>query len=208
MPNIDRRTKGRRKKITKAQKKKLSEAMKGNKNAVGAESGRPSEYTAKIGKSVYGLLLMMYPIEKICEALEIPTSTFYRWRDEIPEFREIIYQAKYGADQEVVISLKRKAVGFVKKAVKPIKIKDEKTGADKIINHVYKEYHPPDTRAIEIYLRNRDNTKAKWSNLPAEDTPPQSPTLTINNNTIDITKLSDSAIKEILRAIESGKSKG
>jgi hypothetical protein len=181
--------------------------MEGNKNAVGNEGGRPTGYDSKIGKAVYSMLLSMRPVTEIMQILGIPRETYYRWEREIPEFREYIFQGTHGVDDSIVASLRKKARGYEQRVEKPIKVKDEKTGADVIINHRYVEYHPPDTRAIELWLKNRSNLKNQWSNLPDEATPPP-PTITVNNNSVDISKLSDASIKEILRASNPENTKG
>jgi hypothetical protein len=199
MPN---HKKFKKKPLTAKQRKNLSKAMKGNKNAVGADSGRPHGYDPKKGKHIYRMLLMMVPIKEICKIQEISEATFFRWKEEIPEFRELVYKGQYGVDEEIVASLKKKAAGFKKRIEKPIKVKNPQ-GFDEIVNHKYVEYHPPDTRAIELYLRNRENTKSKWSNLPPEDQPPP-PQPTVNINQIDLSKLDDATIKKLLAAIKPG----
>jgi hypothetical protein len=42
--------------------------------------------------------------------LEIGTTTFYRWQEEFPEFREAIKRGKHEADAEVAHSLYQKAL--------------------------------------------------------------------------------------------------
>lgn len=198
MAKVDRRIKGRRKPINKKQRKKLSEALKGNKNAVGAASGRPAiEYTEKIGKKVRDMLMAMFPITKIAEIIGVHRDTLYKWKGEIVEFSDMWEYGVNGVDHEIVRSLQKRAAGFKKRVEKPIKIKNMQ-GNDEIINHVYTEYHPPDTRAIEIWLKNRSNVKKQWSNLPDEDAPP--PTITVNNNQIDISKLDDETIRKLIGA--------
>jgi hypothetical protein len=198
MPN---HKKFKKKPLTLKQRKNLSKAMKGNKNAVGADSGRPSEYTSKIGKAVYAMLLSMRPVTEIMKILGIPRETYYRWEREIPEFREYIFQGTYGVDDKVVHSLKKKAAGFKVRVEKPIKVKDDETGADKIINHKYVEYYPPDTRAQELWLRNRSNLKKDWSNTPPEDAPPP-PIPTNVMNQIDWSKVDDATIRKLIAAIK------
>lgn len=204
MAKKDGRTKGRRKSITAKQRKKLSEAMVGNKN--GANGGRPIEYTRKLGKAVYGFLLAQYPIDKICEVLEISKDTFYRWKKEIVEFSDFIYQGTHGVDEAVIRSLSRKATGYTRIGVKVVKIKDDITGADRIVNHPVKEYYPPDTRAAELWMRNRSNIKERWSSIPDVDVTPPTPTIDFNN--VDLSKLSDATIKEILAASKPPEPKG
>jgi hypothetical protein len=201
-----------RKKVKKplkpAQRRRLKKAMEGNQNALGNAGGRPPiEYTAKIGKIVYEMHLSMRPVTDICRVIEISPDTYYKWLKEIPEFADKVFQGTEGIDNKITRALSAKAAGFKARVEKPIKVKDEKTGADKIVNHVYVEYHPPDTRAIELWLKNRSNLKNQWSNLPDEATPPP-PTITVNNNAVDISKLSDAAIKEIFRAINPENTKG
>jgi hypothetical protein len=202
MAKVDRRIKGRRKKINKKQRANLAKSMKGNKNAVGADSGRPATYTTAIGKKVRDMLMAMLPVVRIAEILGVHKDTLYTWRKEIPEFYDFWEFGLHGADNQVVRSLQKRAAGFKKRVEKPIKIKDDATGADKIVNHVYTEYHPPDTRAIEMWLKNRPELKKNWSNLPEEDAPPPAPI--IQNNTIDLSQLDDSTIKKIIAAIKSG----
>jgi hypothetical protein len=193
--------------LTKKQRDNLSKAMKGNQNAVGADSGRPTDYNAQIAKKIYKMLLAMVPVVKICSILEISEDTFYRWKREIPEFSELCYKGTYGIDHDMVVSLGLRAKGFTKRVEKPIKVKDDKTGADNIVNHRYKEYHPPDVRALEIWLRNRSQIKPDWSSLPVADLPPP-PAPTINVNQIDLSKLDDATIKKLLSAIKPPDAKG
>jgi hypothetical protein len=187
--------------LTKKQRANLAKAMKGNQNAVGADSGRPTDYSPKVAKRIYRMLLLMMPIKEICAIQEIAESTFFRWQKEIPEFKELVYKGQYGIDEDIIVTLKKKATGYTRKAIKPFKMKDDKTGSDVIVNHEYTEYHPPDTRAIELCLRNRTNTKTGWSSLPDVDLPPP-PAPTINVNQIDLSKLDDATIKKLLSAIK------
>lgn len=195
--------------LTAKQRKNLSKAMKGNKNALGNQGGRPPiEYTAKIGRAVRDMLMAQFPIEKIAEYVGISIDTLYRWRKEIPEFSELWEYGTYGIDKRIVRSLGMRAAGFKKRVEKTYKLKDEKTGADKLVNHVYSEYYPPDVRAAELYLRNRSNLKANWSSLPIDDTPLPVAMPTINVNQIDLSKLDDATIKKLLSAIKPPDPKG
>lgn len=203
MAKVDKRIKGRRKKINKKQRANLAKSMIGNKNAVGNQGGKPPiEYTPAIGKKVQSMLMAMLPVVRIAEIIGVHRDTLYKWRNEIPEFADKWEYGLHGCDNEIIRSLKKKAAGFKKRVQKPFKIKDDATGADKIVNHVYTEYHPPDTRAIEMWLKNRPELKKNWSNLPEEDAPPPAPI--IQNNTIDLSQLDDSTIKKIIAAIKSG----
>jgi hypothetical protein len=190
--------------LKKSQRKKLSEKMRGNKNAVGADSGRPSEYNPKIVKLICGLTMALYPVEKICEAVGISVATFYHWKKTIPEFLEALNSATIGLDNKLLRSIKRKALGYKINAVKVIK-KKGLNGEDEIVNHVYKEYYPPDTRAQEILLRNRPSLKANWSSIPDVDVSTPVPTIDLNN--INLSKLDDDTIKKLIAAIDPPKTK-
>lgn len=194
----------KRPKITEAQRRKLSKAMKGNKNGVGANSGRPTDYNDKIKKRVYRLHLMMVPVEKICEIVGISKDTYYTWKKNIPEFADAIERGIYGFDEEVIVTLKKKATGYTRPVVKVMKIKN-KLGEDEIVNHIHNEYFPPDQRAIETVLRNRGMTKQNWSNIPDPDAPPPPPDIQINN--IDISQLDDETLNKLLKALNPGPDK-
>jgi len=193
--------------LTAKQRKNISKAMRGNKNAVGADSGRPVVYTPAVGKKVRDMLLAMFPITKIAEIIGVHRDTLYAWRKEYTEFSDMWEFGENGIDTKVVRSLSKRAAGFRVKVEKPFKIKDEKTGADKIINHKYLEYHPPDTRAAEIWLRNRGNVKKNWSSIPAEDAPPP-PIPTNVMNQIDWSKVDDATIRKLIEAIKPEDPKG
>jgi hypothetical protein len=188
--------------LTKKQRENLSKAMKGKRNAVGNEGGRPPIlYTDKIGRAVRDMLMAQFTVDKIAEIVGVSIQTLYTWKKEIPKFLELWEYGTHGIDTRVVRSLSLRATGYKKRVVKTYKIKDEKTGADKVVDHVYSEYFPPDVRAIELYLRNRSSLKTNWSSLPVADLPPP-PAPTINVNQIDLSKLDDATIKKLLSAIK------
>lgn len=193
---------------TAEQKKNLSKAMRGNQNAVGNKGGRPKiEYTRTIGKKVRDMLMAQFTVDKIAEILEISRDTLFRWKNENTEFRDFWEYGLHGIDSHIVRSLAKRAVGFKKRVEKPVKVKDDKTGADRVINHVYSEYYPPDVRAVEIWLRNRSQVKKDWSNLPVEDVPPPLQPV-INVNQIDLSKLDDATIRKIIAAAKSPDTEG
>jgi hypothetical protein len=204
--DLRRNRKKVKKPLTKAQRKKLADKMKGNKNSVGNAGGRPTVYTTQIGKKVRDMLMAMFSVDKIAGILEVSKDTLYEWKKTIPEFSDFWEYGVNGVDHAIVRSLSKRAAGFKKRVEKPIKTKDEQ-GFEKIVNHKYVEYHPPDTRAIEMWLRNRSNLKKDWSNLPPEDQPPP-PQPTVNINQIDLSKLDDATIKKLLAAIKPGNSEG
>lgn len=199
-----------RKKVKKplkpAQRKKLAKSMIGNQNSVGNEGGRPVVYTSKIAKDVRDMLIAMFPVKQIAQIVGVNVDTLYEWRKTIPEFSEMWEYGVNGIDKKIVRALSKRAAGFKKRVEKPIKMKDDKTGGDTIVNHKYIEYHPPDIRAVELWLKNRSNLKTQWSNLPDEAAPPPPPT--VNVNQIDLSKLDDATISKILRAIKPPDAKG
>lgn len=97
---------------------------------------------------------------QIAKKLGISHETYYQYQKEHPEFLEAIKIGKYESDQEVVDSMRKRAVGFTyEETTSEIKIgkgNEEDPGQGEItaIKKTTK-YCPPDTGAGAFWLKNR-----------------------------------------------------
>lgn len=86
---------------------------------------------------------------EIAEALEVCERTVHRWKHAHPEFGDALVVGKAAADERVVQSLYRRAVGYSFDAIKFNFHEGEVTQT------AYVEHVPPDVAACRFWLQNR-----------------------------------------------------
>lgn len=98
--------------------------------------------------------------------MQISPSTLYEWKKKHTEISEALKKGKEYSDRLVENALFRKAVGFEKKIVKPVKIKEVlyeggKRVSEKESIRLVEEivYFPPDVAAQIFWLKNRKPEK-------------------------------------------------
>jgi hypothetical protein len=69
-------------------------------------------YYHKYAKMAYELSILGATHEKIREILEIPKDIFYRFRKEYPEFKAALEAGKASKNDQVVMSLFKRAIGY------------------------------------------------------------------------------------------------
>jgi hypothetical protein len=90
---------------------------------------------------------------QLCQALGIGSSTLYEWKQEHPEFSEVLSHARDKANTAVVNALYNRATGIkVKERHSHIRKDGKKT--IKEVREIEKEI-PPDTEAMKFFLKNR-----------------------------------------------------
>jgi hypothetical protein len=114
-------------------------------------NGRPSGYTTQHAERAYTLAQGGATDLEIADALKIGNKTFYRWRNEHPEFRQATAMGKEAADERVERSLYQRALGYSHPAVKIFM----PANAEAPVYAEYIEHYPPDTAAASLWLRNR-----------------------------------------------------
>ena len=88
---------------------------------------------------------------EIADLLEVHISTLYRWKNDFPEFCDVLKSGKELADERVVRSLYQRATGYRQKAVKIFM----PAGKDDPVYAEYVEAVPADTTAAIFWLKNR-----------------------------------------------------
>lgn len=129
-------------------------------NNVENKGGRPTLYDIDFHpKKVVGYCLLGLTDEQMAGIFEIDVSTFYRWKNEHPEFCEAIKSGKEEADVKIAASLFKRATGHKEKRTIPIKLRTTVNGegSTEVVEMVeVEDYYPPDTGAQIFWLKNRN----------------------------------------------------
>ncbi len=91
---------------------------------------------------------------EIAEMLDVVLSTVYLWADTYPDFSEALKRGCTVADDNVVRSLYKRAMGYEHEAVKIMQYEGEP------VEVKYTKHYPPDSTALIFWLANRD--PANW----------------------------------------------
>lgn len=170
-----------------------------------APFGRPTEFKQEYIEQAVKLCELGATDDEIANFFNVHRSTIYRWKLEYPDFCDAIKSAKENADERVERSLYQKATGYNVKQEQAIKVKLEQHREG--VEVVEVETHvPADTTAAIFWLKNR--RKDQWRDK-------QDVQLTGANggpietvNTLDASRLSTSALQEIIKASRNEADKG
>ena len=106
------------------------------------------------------------------DKIKIHPSTFRVWQQKYPEISEAMKTDKEIADDEVMISLHDRCIGYTKTVKEPIKLKKKKRTKDgetiecEEIAYADREiYVPPDTNAMIFWMRCRKH----WTDRIVDD---------------------------------------
>ena len=110
--------------------------------------------------------------KEIAEKLDIPYSTFRRYKREKSELKSAIAQGKDKKNENVIQALYKNCTGFKYYEETPVKVKEEVIADDgttvlvkeRVEVKSIKKYKPPDLAAQKYWLNNRDKTK--WQDDP------------------------------------------
>lgn len=116
-------------------------------NDYGPGPGRNSDYDPSLCDWGRRLALLGLKDEQIAEAMGIGMTTYYRWQNQFPAFREAINAGKISADGEIAESLFNRAKGMTVVSEKAFKGKD-----GNVIVAQTKTQIPPDTAAAVKWL--------------------------------------------------------
>ena len=115
------------------------------------KGGRPTTLSLKLLKTIENLAMYGLSDAEICQSIEVPPSTFARWKNSSERFRNKLFEAREGALARVVRSMHERATGYKVKSVKIFA--DAKSG--KTVQVPFIEHYPPDPGAAMSILKNR-----------------------------------------------------
>ena len=124
-------------------------APKGNKYAVGADNGRPTDYRQEFVEQATKLCRLGATDIELADFFGVNTSTIWRWAQTQEDFCKALKTGKELADERVERSLYAKALGYTHDAIKIFNA----DGTPLIVP--YREHVAPDTGACALWLKNR-----------------------------------------------------
>lgn len=149
--------------------------------------GRPTKYVPEFARVASTMASGGATDEEIARALGCAVSTLYRWKAEIPEFREAIGGAKQIPITRVERSLYHRSVGYSHEH-------DEiRANGNKVTIVKTTKHYPPDVGAARLWLNNVD--PLHWR--PRRDPEPPKPT----DEGRDVEELTDADIARRLARI-------
>ena len=113
--------------------------------------GHPTPYKKDYSEQAYKLCLLGFTDKELAVFFDVCEATINNWKKANPEFLESIRKGKALTDADVALSLRKRAEGMKIVKTKKIVMNGKQTGAIE----VKEEDVPPDTRACEFWLRNR-----------------------------------------------------
>ena len=125
------------------------------------EVGRPTEYKEEYADQAYKLTMLGFIDAELASFFEVSERTINNWKQAYPEFFQSIKKGKEIADVEVVMALRKRAIGY---SYEEVKVEESDQG--KKVTKVNKEV-AGDVGAQVFWLRNR--RPDKWSNNPIPD---------------------------------------
>ena len=111
--------------------------------------GRPTDYKPEFCEQASRGCMLGSTNEALGTLLGVKVTTIKRWMQIYPDFKAAIKKGREIADQDVAISLYKRAVGYSHPDVHISNYLGEVT-ITKIVKH-----YPPDTAAAFIWLKNR-----------------------------------------------------
>lgn len=125
--------------------------------------GRPTEFEESYVEQARKLALLGATDIQIADFFGVSERTIYRWKYDFPEFCQALKIGKEEADDMVVKSLYRRALGFEHDSVKIFLPKD----AEEPVYAPFREIVPPDTTACIFWLKNR--RREEWRDRQEHD---------------------------------------
>ena len=125
-------------------------------------AGRPTLYKPEYAEQARKLCRLGATDSEVADFFEIGTTTFYRWRQDHPDFGGAVTEGKQICDDQVERALHRRAIGFAYEAVRVFM----PAGAKDPLLVPYPVQVIPDVRAAQHWLRFR--RPQEWSDRREE----------------------------------------
>lgn len=152
-----------------------------------AKRGRKSTFNDTVREAIIKLSEAGKTKEQIADIVGISTRTISTWMGKHQDFGLAVREARQVADELVVASLFSKAIGYSHKETKVFQHEGQ------IVCHDIEKHYPPDTSAIQFWLRNRQ--PKEWKEKNESD-------INVNAN-LNVNKLTDEELDAKIKELEN-----
>jgi hypothetical protein len=128
-----------------------------------SNAGQPTKYKPEYCDLAHNYCLLGATDKELAGFFDVCEATLNNWKHDFPEFLESIKSAKEDADALVAKSLFQRATGYSCKETKIASFNGEITDTLDIDKH-----YPPDVKAGQFWLKNRQPKKWRDKPDPAE----------------------------------------
>lgn len=119
------------------------------------KKGCPTKYKEEYNQQVYKLCLLGATDKEIANFFDVDEGTINNWKKHYSDFFKSIKSGKIEADANVASSLYKKSTGYeIDEEEAKVISRGNNEGSQVEIVKV-KKYYPPDTAAMNIWLKNR-----------------------------------------------------
>lgn len=125
------------------------------KNVVDWEPKTNSKFTPTNQKAMEKLYKKGWTDKEVAEFLEISPDTITEWKKKHKDFFSKVIDWKVEADEEIEKALYHRAKGYSHPETRVMSVSDGKDLGSHIEQVEIVRHHPPDTKAIEFWLKNR-----------------------------------------------------
>lgn len=137
-------------------------------------AGRPTDYREAYNEQARKLCLLGYTDKELAEFFSVSEQTLNAWKTAHPEFLESLRAGKEVADAEIAASLYQRALGYEHPEDDIRTVSDGGGTSSIVITPTIKRY-PPDTKAAQIWLTNRQRHKWRDKQEVEHTVAPESP---------------------------------
>ena len=116
-----------------------------------ANVGRPTDYKKEYNDQAYKLTLLGHTDKELCIFFDVCEATLNNWKHQHPKFLESIKKGKDIADVEVVMALRKRALGY--------KYTETTTDSESDVIKVVEKEVAPEVSAQCFWLKNRQPSK-------------------------------------------------
>lgn len=121
-------------------------------------AGRPTKYHPKLHpKLAYAYLSHGNTIQDLATYLDLCQDTVNRWKNKYKDFRDAVEKATNEKNKLVESALFKRAIGAKVMRERAVTVSDGKDMGSHVEMVEEQLEHPPDTKACEFWLKNKDH---------------------------------------------------
>lgn len=113
--------------------------------------------------------------EQLAKQMGCSTSTLYEWFKKHPEISEAATRGRSGAREQIENALMKKALGYTADVLEPVKVRrrywnvttQHMEETEDVVMAVKQVHIPPDPRAAQFWLTNRNRDRWEEHPVPA-----------------------------------------